>query len=354
MDENQNLLLLQLFHCRYVCLVVDVLNLINWLGCFFLYCIFASWKAPQPTSIFMGINVANFYIWKVLFIWMCFYLGFEIVSNSELNIKNILNLMVIAGAVMSMYCILQYFHCDQFFDVVKDSNLAKHRVAGFLGNSNLVAPYIGMIFPLAIHSKKYFVAFIIMVAVILTNSLVGIGSLIVTALFIIGYRFKKVSVPVYLIIILSILVLAYDYLYPIFGKRIFDDSGRIQHWIAALIQLKEPFVNGKTYLCTGFGLGSFRFMYHAMSPIGVNNILEAHNEYIEVLYEIGIFGFILLSYVVFSIIKHIRINRLNYLVVASVIFVIIASGGLFALHNGAIAFNTMILLGILNNKQFAL
>ena len=322
----------------------------KWVVIFLLYCLFAQWQAPKPEVVFYGVDVGNFYIWKHLFIWLSFYLGFSAVSQNKLDIDGVIDCMVYMGLISAIHCMVQFFGLHQFYQCIRENASVVHRVTGFLGNSNLVAPYIGMIVPLALYRKKYIVAVILSIGVIASYSLMGIGTLVAVLIAILFYRFKWTRWFIAIGVISSITFLIYDYQAQVFGFRIFDDSGRIRQWNNIISCATQPFITGKTYFCTGFGIDSFKFMYHTFSPLG-NNVIEAHNEYLELFYELGLYGIILFTTMFFFIFKSIRLHRGNYLIYASLLYVVIASGGIFALHVGPIAFNSMILLGILNNKE---
>ena len=319
----------------------------KWFSIFFLYCICAQWLAPKPEAIFNGIHIQNFYIWKILFIWIAHYIGFLAISHNKINSKNILDCMIVCGTIMGFHCIIQNFNLDQFF-VVRHIIQEQKQVVGFLGNPTVVAPYIAMIVPLAIYRKRFVFAIIMCIGVLLTMSHVGIGALVVSLLFLASCHNRKLIIPIGIILAVCIGALAYEYFHPMFSKHLFDDSGRIVVWKDILHTISEPFKTGKRFFCTGLGIDSFKFTYQR--PIH-SPYLQAHCEYLELLYEIGIYGLILFITMFVNLFRGIGIDKKNYHLYASLLCIALVACGTFPFHIGPIAFNTMIILGILNNKE---
>jgi hypothetical protein len=140
-------------------------------------------------------------------------------------------------------------------------------------------------------------------------------------------------------------------------KSFVGDSGRFKVWSVIIKDVKNPMnANGQAIKrsLTGFGLGSFRYLFHNqhkdLTP--GEPFFEAHNEYLEVLYNTGIIGLGLFLMGIFFIIRQsFPLDRLNAHLLASFICVAVSAGGIFCLQNGAIVFYILTITGLLNKRE---
>ena len=131
------------------------------------------------------------------------------------------------------------------------------------------------------------------------------------------------------------------------------DNMRVKNWKIIVDDLREPFVAEKAYPHTGFGLGSFKFRYHAKHPSpGMGHFFEAHNEHMELLHDTGMIGWGLFFVALIAYFKSIKIGFIiNKYLLSSVMCSMIAAGAMFGWHLGTIAFYTVLLMGLLDRKR---
>jgi len=256
---------------------------------------------------------------------------------------------------MSVYAIGQWFGYDQFFAVKLDNPAAVHTtnylVGGSMGHPTILAAFIVMIIPLAIYIKKYWMAAIMLVAVILTKSDIALGSLFASGIFYIGLRNKKTAIitAVSSAIIVALAVTAYINT-PL--KKYVSDSGRFAMWADVIADVNNPMHSTltDTYPWTGFGIGSFKYIY----PVKNANIwYQAHNEYLEILYNTGIIGLFLFMMGWIGLICGHRLftDTFPKVLLTSFFCISVCAGGTFPWQLGAHAYYTITILGLLNQGE---
>ncbi len=319
----------------------------KWLLIFLAYiplCIFFS---PKPNVIIANNQIANFYVWKASLYLTIFALFIVAVYSIDFKFKDkilFLKVMFYSGFVMACYVYLQFFNIDQFFAGGVESG----KLGGFLGNPNIVTAFIAMMIPLALYFKKYIHAVFMGVIICLTSSAIGQGALVLSLLFLVAVNSKKglIAVSVFMTVI-SILSAAVYFNNNSLFKKVVADHGRFAVWNNVISDLKSP----KEFPFTGTGPGSFPYIYHIKHPNPGEEFLQAHNEYVELLFDMGIAGVIILFVGITEVIKDniklVKQNRYRKYLLTSFICVLICAGGLFVWHIGPIIIAACILLGLL-------
>ncbi|MEA3307852.1 MAG: O-antigen ligase family protein [Elusimicrobiota bacterium] len=168
--------------------------------------------------------------------------------------------------------------------------------SGTLVNSNVLALFSLMIIPFALSIKKYALAGIVFIVLLLTASLAGFMAFAVALLVylgeIYGLRHKKFIIPLisFCLIIIVYVFAALDF------KSVTD----------RLIWWQDGFKVVLDRIIIGFGFGSFSFIYPAYheAVFGGISSIYAHNYFLEFLAENGIVSSLIwFSFLIFSFIK---------------------------------------------------
>jgi len=298
-----------------------------------------------------SINLMQFWSWKPFCYILVYLLGIMAISSAtKLNTKGILKGMVYAGFVMALLVIIQFFCLDQFFR----SNGQIHEqwnLGGSLGHPIFVGAFMAMIVPLAVYLKKRFIAVIIVSAVLVTQSQVAIGAMALSLGFYFACKGRKQLIGV----VIGLLVLASGVMVLIQHKPDYvSDSGRFSEWVRIVDDVNQPIrpnVPGEKekygkYPVTGRGLGSFYYTYHVIHKC---RFFQAHNEYLEWLYNCGIIGVILLFLAILHIYKlNFLKNEYRTALLSSFTCIAITAGGLFVWQLGATTLYSAILVGLLH------
>ena len=310
--------------------------------------------SPSSGLSFAGMELMQFWSWKPFCYLLVYLFGIvAIASHEKLNVKYILNMMVWAGFIMSLFVILQLFCLDQFFRATGQVH-DQWNIGGTLGHSTFVSAFIAMIVPLAFYLKKRYIAYTIIVAVLITQSQVAIGAMAVSLAFYFGCRGRKqLMLAVICLIALTVGICAVGIAKPGY----ISDSGRFKEWkeIVKMVNTSiRPNVEvekyGK-YPITGLGLGSFYYTYHVLrSQTGnICRMFQAHNEYLEWLYNCGIVGIVLLFLAISHIYKR-NFNKNEYrtALLSSFTCVAVSAGGMFVWQMGPHCLYSAVLVGLLH------
>ncbi len=323
------------------------------------YLLISIFFAPKITMDFFDVRVENFWIHKTLSFILIFSLMLFSVSSikfSENQKTMIFKLMSWVGLIMSLYMVLQFLKLDQFFNQSKAPSVIhvpSSLIGGTLGQPTLAAPFIGMLIFPCLYLRKYLFASIIILALILTHSMVAIGASIISIIFyFVSYKKKILYVTMSLILILGI-IFGYFWFRNQKIHDMFTDSGRLSVWSQAFNDIKTPLFKDKPnkYSLTGIGLGSFNYLFHTIHG---NEFRQAHNEYIQVFYELGAIGVILLLLSMFWIFKHslltIETDKYKRTLLTSFLFICLCACGTFVWQLGAHIYYTITFLGLLHNE----
>lgn len=209
------------------------------------------------------------------------------------SIEDYLSVMAWAGTITAIAALLQHIGLNQFWSVkptIEIGNIANPEMTSFIGQPTLTAAFICICLIPSLYLKKYWMSVVMCGAVILTGSAFGKLGIFSSLLF----WFVRGKFHLFLISILLIVVTA---VFMLFFLKI-TDHGRLVVWQQAISDLKRPMVNGVQYGFTGYGAGAYHYANQLMhnSPWA-----QAHNEFIEFLFNNGALGFLLLigAHVVF-------------------------------------------------------
>ena len=319
----------------------------KWLLFFCGYLLISAWQAPYPNLIVLKRPILNFWIWKSMFYAFMFLGMYRTISSAKLTEKHkdlIFDIIIYTTMIMSVYVIGQRFGIMQWFTSLGGS-YGTFTAAGTLGSPSYVSPYLMLGIPFALYRKKSILIVPIILGIIATNSQMAIGSTIVMLMIILYFKYKKTIISLFVIgaltagIGLAVKGSVVD--------NVIDDSTRFTEWQNILVGVKTPYMSKRSYPYTGRGPGAFFWTYRMSSG---SNFAQAHNEYLEVLYDTGIIGLFLFLMSLYYIFKNTILNKRNKYLMSAFIGICVCSGGIFAWHLGMTSFMTILIAGLLNNE----
>lgn len=324
------------------------------------YLLISALCAPKANLLLFSLPIGALWVWKNIYYAFVMLGMLALISNkilTDFDIKLFLEIMIWMALISAIYVIFQYFGIDQFFVRTQAVNLEGHMGATF-GHPTLVSPFIAMIIPIAIYRRKFIQAIVMAVAIVMTKSQVAIGAAVVGVLF---YYSTQGSVKL-ILSILTASILSFILIYGYFNsgtiQNFVEDNTRFQNWKQIYSDVVNPIDKEgiHKYSFTGFGPGTFYFRYHVEHN---NNYLQAHNEYLEFLYDTGFIGLGLLLCAIGYMVKinykisniwHNRASKYKMALLSSFICIAVAAGGTFVWHIGAYTFYTIVICGLLHNK----
>ncbi len=319
----------------------------KWLLIFLAYIPLCILLSPKLNVVVANTQIANFYVWKAALYLTIFALFIHSIYSIDFSFKDkqlFLKIMFWCGFVMSCYVGLQYLNLDQFFT----SGGGYGRLGGTLGNPDIVSIFIAVIIPLALYFKKYIHAIFMAITVFLTDSYTAYGALIAALLFLAAIKNKVCFgiVSTFLIMIFILGFAVYKTNNVLFHK-IVADHGRFNVVKNVINDMKQP----KNLPFTGTGPGSFPYLYHIKHSNPGEEFDKAHNEYIELLFDMGLAGVFILLAGIGSIIKNnitfVKQYRYCKYLLASFICVCISAGGIFVWHIGPLIIYSCVITGLL-------
>jgi O-antigen ligase len=324
----------------------------KWLLFFCAYLLISTWQAPYPNIILFNNPIAHFWVWGSMFSAFIYLGMYKTISESKISFKNkdlIFDIIMYSILTMAVYCIGQRFGLMQWFTSVGGNNSPNpNLVGGTLGSPAYVSPYLVAGLPFGLYRKKYLYTILISIAIILTDSQVAMIAGVITLATLACFKLPKLKYYIISLILLAGIVLTTGKVLqykPI--DELVNDSTRFQTWTVILDSINKPYGSEKAYPWTGRGPGAFKWTN--MQSNG-NNFREAHNEYIEVLYDTGIIGAFLFIMSLFYFFKNIKLTPRNHYLVSAFIGLCVCAGGIFVWHLGMTVFLTVVLIGLIDNE----
>jgi len=324
------------------------------------------YKTPTSFQMFRNFTISEWHYKPLAYslIYGLLLISVASIDFSEWDLRMAVSIMAFAGFIMGAYVLVQYIGgLDQFFKIASVDQNARIRdvtqplLFGTLGNSTIVSAFIAMAIPLALYLRKWIWAIVMCVAVVLTESKMAIGSMAVSSVVYVFWRYK----PSLILSLVFFSVLSFGIYQYTAGKGgvisyiASNDSARIGNWKDALTELKgKQDKTGRPFAITGLGPGSYRNVYVVKS----GSIFEqAHNDPLELLICLGIVGFTLFGLSLWELIKRVfslfKYKFLNDgLVIAlscSFLCIFLDSLGSFPFQIHPILFYTIVIVGILYN-----
>jgi len=254
---------------------------------------------------------------KIAMLMIAFVMFYFVVINvitTRKQLKTILYMMLIVGALTAVYGIYQYVYGDVYSQAWLDADMfedIRMRVYSTLENPNVYGEYLLLIIPFTIAlfwtekgwKKKIFLLGVILItgiALILTFSRgcwLGIIFAIAVLALIIDKRFVFLGI---LLLLLSPFILPDTIISRFTSIGNMEDTStsyRVYIWMGTIAMLRDYWISG-----VGMGITSFNTIYPLYS---YNNIKapHSHNLYLQIIVEYGIVGFIVMVGVMYNYFK---------------------------------------------------
>ena len=316
---------------------------------FIAYIGLATYLSPKQIVIYNGVNVRNFYVWRCLFYLVSYSMAFLALVNTKVNKKLIETVIIWTATVMAFHSLVQATGILQF--VATDASNKLYGMVGFLGNRAILSCFLALCVPIAIHNKKYVQSAIIILAVIITRCQVPIFSLLIGGLVYVVILKPRLLYSIVLMLVVFATVCCVDVCVNENGRDrlLFSDSYRLMNW-KATVEDSLMSINGHSYFYTGKGLGSYKLFYHIDKPKNMGNYYEVHNEYLEVLYELGLYGLLVVLGLIYLLVFNVPFTKHNAYLYATITTMVLIAWGMFIWQLGSTAFYSLIILAIHNNK----
>jgi O-antigen ligase len=339
-----------------------------WALLFVGYLLLNFYFSPKPIDL-INAAVPNLWSWKPILKMMIFLLMWITVASLDFSLKDkrqLFTCMIWVGAIMSIYVLLQFKSIDQFCQVYRrfggENHGASVGTGGALGNRTIVSPFIAMIIPMALYMRSWWKAALMAAAVLATRSQMAIGAMVVSLAFLYSTMYKKAfyGLAAAAVIVLLILIIGFNTNATI--HNFIDDGTRFAAWSQMIEDWRSPLIQGKdnSYALTGYGIGSFRYVWPNRHPgeIGAN-FLQAHNDYIQVLYECGIVGLLLMLAAIVQIFRdqwpfhklwRDEKKKHRIYLLASFFCISLAALGSFVWQMAPIILYTIVVVGLMQNR----
>ena len=332
----------------------------KWLFVLMGYLLFSAWQSPQVPVIVFGKDIANFWVWKPLFMTFVFFLMY--CSMSIKYRTEIMKVIMWCGFITAIHCIGQALGYHQWFVLRHVGNikfLSQPYVTGTLGHPTLVAPLIVLSIPIAIYFKRYFIAVVMVAGVIMIDSQIAQGAVALSLLFLLALKGKKHLMASIIVLVVLSAALAIGYHNNAKVRAFTVDSGRFSRWTQIVKDLKKPVVAAKiegriekkAFPYTGKGPGSFRFFSNLPANRWGHTWHEAHNEYLEVLSDVGLIGIIFFILAFIGFIDSVKPIRVNKYLLSSFVSIAVCAGGTFIWHLGTYMYYTIVIMGLLKGGE---
>ncbi len=253
---------------------------IHWLIgiCFFVFS-FSTWLS--------GFGAMQLYAW--CYFSAAIFISLWFVDLQEWQKAIILKAIVLSGVASGMYAILQVAGMDPFFKYAPgiDGSLP----IAFLGQTTKYGAFMAICFGIALAYDYMLLASFLCVMALMSGSSMTMAAIF--AVIVVRSRRWNYGITLSKLFLFSpLLVLSVGYL--IFPKAmIFFSHGRSEIWKATL----SAWWNGQRLF--GFGPGSFRVLFaenfQPASTHGMGIFIQAHNDYVQAIFEFGIPGLVVLG-----------------------------------------------------------
>lgn len=320
----------------------------KWLIAFVAWVIAITPFAPKwlGLDLYGGGNVDALWAYKSIACLVIYFIAFIAISNMPISTRVIeTSIMIIAyvGFLMSILGIFQFFRIDPFFKMSTAEatpHVPSHFLAGTMGHPTMLAQFMLMCIPAAIYLKKWWAVIPMLFIVIVAKSDVAYLAAVCAIIFYLSFG-SIVKMLIGGLIVATGAIFAYV-------TGIVSLSGRLEVWILALQDMKN---NPFTFF-SGFGFGSWPYIFKPLMHSNIPYWVHAHNDYLEVFYGVGVIGLFLLFMMIFNFFKSAwsHIVYRNKILLTILIVPIVCALGNFVFHTGVFSFYSLVIAGIISNQ----
>lgn len=302
-------------------------------------------------------NIGGFWSWQPMFYTLLFLLFYSSVSSinfSDEEIDLLFDIIIYTNSAIALFMILQSINVNQFVRINNHfpdvENIIKGEIGGTFGHPMRAGIFLAMVTPLAVYRKRWVALALMVVAIFLCQSMVGMGSLVVglSLYFVTKLRLWKFLIP---LLMIGLLIFATKST-QIINYIIEESSGRFSLWSNVVSDINKGISSGNgevlQYSLTGMGTGSFFYLNEH------GGFLSAHNEYLQLWSECGLIGALLfICSVIAFILYAYPIAKNNEKVLAllvSFIIISIAAGGAQVYQIEPHRWFTILILGLITGR----
>ena len=301
-------------------------------------------------------NIAGFWEYKYMS-YVLIYTGmFSVVSNmnwSRERIDTVLKIMMWTGTISSFYIFIQWFGLDQFQKLAGGSakNVTGATLTATFTQPNYSGLYIALMVPIAIYFKKPLAICSMIIAVLLINSKMALLTMIVGGSFILIRQYHKIIVGYLLPLITIFIMFLITVFYYSHSSNDWSDNGRFGLWQVIFNACTHPWISEINYFITGHGFGSYGYIFTSTYTWAMN---QAHNEYLQLLFDSGIVGLSFLLFSIFWLIKRINpftiTDSQTIVLMAMFLAILVSAIGLFTWQIEPHRFISVVVFALLHNK----
>ena len=316
--------------------------------------------------LFNGIVVARQHPKTIIVLIMIYFgcLAVEVISSfSKSQKKKILWCIVGLAFIQGVFIVIQFFGLDPFFIATKEERF--FRTVGFSGSRNQIGLFFAIVSPLVLAQAPILLSLIIFgIFCSATNSAwIGLIFGCLTLAFFKYGQFCKVF------ILLGICTVLFFYSFEDVSRGAYKERLELyKHTISlvegeyAVMKIKKKNVTAiKELTCNkwfGFGLATFsriapytqdKFVRKDRDHLQSHVYTHAHNDLLEVWFELGRIGFLLALALIFKLVwDFIKARKTTLLVISFSCLVaqIVASQGIFTVHTAISGMLLIIFYGI--------
>jgi hypothetical protein len=327
------------------------------------YLLVSIWFAPTLITP----KVPNLWVWQPAFAMLVFALFAITIASVEWDERARWRLFTVAtwaGVIMAGYALLQFLYIDQFCNQ-KTDYFPINRIGGTMGNRTIVAPFIAMLIPLAIHLRSWWKVVVMAAAILVCRSSIAIGAGAVAVLFQVagrGRRPLQIAAGTATVLVVAAVI---GYGTSASVRREVNDSGRAAVWKLVIEDWRSPVDPEKdnSFAITGLGPGSFRYVFppkheQFFRERAWQDFHQVHNEYLQMLYECGVVGLFLLLGAIFWVFRRNYSFRecwrgeadpYRLSLLSSFLCIALCAFGTFVWQIAPTVFYTAVVVGLLHN-----
>jgi O-antigen ligase len=253
-----------------VCLAaVKISKQWHWsIGLFYLYI----------SAVFLHQGMPGYSVIEIIMVTVTLFLVPEV--SKRIDRQMFTNIVLCVAAIHCAFGTMNLFHVYPMIPNLRMYHPG--RPIGLLGQPTVLAAYLAFALPFAIKGKHYVFSALIVALTILTQSTMGMLSLVAVGLvYVLFYRGFWEALGVCIIGTLGCVL--FDTFFPEFNLSSF--SGRSEPWADAWSLWKQsPII--------GYGIGSWSEAANQIGKLrGYERIwIQVHNEYLQGLFEVGLAG----------------------------------------------------------------
>ncbi len=314
---------------------------------------YAYFSTPIDFSFFKRgtYNTWMFQPLSYILIYSIFIISVASIRFKEKALKAFFNIICLVAGVTSVYIFLQYFNLDQFFKITSEVNnkdinfVTTPKLGAFFGNSTLVSAFLVMTVPFLIHCKRWIMLASTVGAILLTQSIIAIVVLFIIAG---GYIItSKLRGLIFITIVLGICTFMVTKDITIDANKL--SNGRFDTWKIILKDFQSLQITPeRKYPLTGLGMGSYSYLIPNKHE---SDFFEAHNELLEILYNIGIIGLVMFLLSIGDMFMNIIKNKYTVTLLVSFIASFLCALGTLNWQVPTTLFYTCFVVGLLHNQH---